>query len=241
MKVQKIMLMVIVAVLFSASSAEAMPLPADLSGYYKFGYSDGETYVAKVEQGAGTIKACVLPDTATEYLGVIQGDEIIFHDPRSPNWARLRQIDQDTALISAYDSETGDVVNEFSVVRITEAEADEIVEQTETRILEQQCVNNLKQLGLMLVLYARDHDDELPYDLAELYPNYASNRTIFVCPARGGEFRDFDMDYEYIPGFSLGSPNPSEEPVVIERSGNHSTPFHNVLYLDGHVERVEDY
>lgn len=241
MRTQTILMVITAVVLLTATTAGAVPLPENLTGYYKFGYTDGNTYAARVEQGVGTVKAYVLPDNAM-YLGVIQGDEIIFHDTNTGNWGRLRQIDENTALISGYDSNTGELLGEFSVIRITEQEANEIVEANRIVELNQSCVRNLKILGLALLTFANEHDNELPYNLSELYPAYIPDKTTFVCPVRGGEFRDFEMDYQYAPGFSLGSPNPSEEATLVEVSGNHSSPFdiHHVLYLDGHVESVPD-
>jgi hypothetical protein len=237
MKAQKFMLAVAMVVLFSAT-AGAMPL-TNIAGYYKFDY-ERNTYAARVEEEAGKVRAYILPDN-TMYSGVIQGDEIIFHDTAG-NWGRLRQIDENTALISAYKSNTGELMGEFSVVRITEQEANQIGEHNRILQLNQSCAQNLKTIGLALHIYAKEHNNELPYDLAELYPTYIADKKTFVCPVRGGEFRDFEMDYQYLPGFSLDSPNPDSELVITEVNGNHEMPypFHYVLYLDGHVESLPD-
>lgn len=44
------------------------------------------------------------------------------------------------------------------------------------------CVNNLKQLGLAARIYANDHNDQPPPDLASLQEELGSNK-ILVCPA----------------------------------------------------------
>ncbi len=233
---------VIVTLCFAASAAVAIPLPRDLSGYYKFGYTDGNTYAVRVEMGVGSIRAYVLPGDDNLYLGIIIGEEIYFHDKQSPgSWGVLTQIDADTSLITGHNADEG-VTNEFTVIRITEEKANEIAERTKAKQDNQICVNNLKQLGLILNIFARDNNNEFPYSLSETYPDYATYKGIFVCPAHGGGFRDYDDDYEYIPGFRSGDPNPDQEPILIERKGNHNEPpgAYHVLYLDGHVERHTD-
>jgi prepilin-type processing-associated H-X9-DG protein len=242
MKTRKVILLLVLAIavaLAAETAAFAVPLPQDLSGYYKVGYFDGE-HAVKVEMGDGSIKVYVLPDLEKVYLGVISGDEIFFTE-ESERWGVVKQVNDTVALLTVHDSETGEI-KEFSIVRITEAEANEIAEREELAQTDQACANNLKQLGLALHLFARDHANEMPLDLSELYPNYVRDNMLFVCPVRGGEFHSFDQDYEYIPGFSLGSPNPDQEAVIIEMEGNHVSPLpsHHVLYLDGHVELISD-
>jgi len=223
---------------FSTAAAHAVPLPADMSGYYKFGYFDDNTYAAKVEMGVGAIKAHVLNDPDTLHLGVIDGDRIIFISAfNEPQWGVATQVDEETVLVAVYNADTGEV-RELTALKITEEEALEITEENRRKENSDSCVNNLKQIGLMLHLFARDHENELPYSLDELYPEYARDRYIFVCPEHGGGFQDYEQDYEYIPGFRVDSPNPDEEAVVIEVEGNHvgTASYYHILYLDGHVE-----
>lgn len=232
----------IAALAFSAASAGAIPLPENMSGYYKFGYTDGNIYAAKVEQGIGAIKAYVMPDEHSINLGIIVDDKIYFVSPfNQPTWGVLTQIDEDTSLITSYDADTGKI-KQFTVIRITEEEANEITEENEVAEKNEKCSRNLRMIGSALHRFAGEHGDELPYNLAELYPDYISDKNIFVCPARGGEFHDFDSDYEYIPGFRLGAPNPDQEPLIIENTGNHSAPleFHYILYLDRHIKMMND-
>jgi prepilin-type processing-associated H-X9-DG protein len=188
----------------------------------------------------GRMRVHVLPDLETEYIGVIVGEEIYFED--ASRWAVVTQLTETTSLLSIHYVETGEV-HEFSVVKITEEEANEISERDRLAQLQNACANNLKRLGLALHLFAAEHGNEFPLTLNELYPDYISDKMTFVCPVRGGEFHYFDQDYEYIPGFSLGSPNPAQEAVIIEMEGNHFSPTdsHHVLYLDGHVELIPDF
>ncbi|RJP16026.1 MAG: hypothetical protein C4520_18580 [Candidatus Abyssobacteria bacterium SURF_5] len=235
MKKRIIFLSCVWTVLIASASANAIPLSENLEGYYKFDFTDGVTYAAKVEQGIGAIKVYVLPDLQTAYIGIIVGDEIYFQD-NAPYWAVLRQVNEDTALISVTNADTGEM-HEFSVVRIGELAASQIVEEIERTNVDAACGRNLKFIGLALAIFANDHDGELPNDLSELHPYYVSDLMTFVCPARGGEFVDFDTDYVYTPGYSIDSPNAGEEVTVIEVEGNHASFAGHVLYLDGHVEK----
>ncbi len=227
---------------FCAVPAGAMPLPADVSGYYKFGYTDNNTYAAKVEQGKGAIKAYVMPDMHTIHLGIILGDKIYFVSSfNEPSWGVLTQIDEETALITTHDADTG-ATKEFSTIKITEEEANQITEENEVAQNNEKCSSRIRLIGSALHRFARDNNEELPYSLSELYPDYIDDKNIFVCPARGGAFRDFDADYEYIPGFRLDSPNRDQEKMIIENQGNHLAPieFHYILYLDRHIKMMND-
>jgi len=48
------------------------------------------------------------------------------------------------------------------------------------------CADQLRQIGIALKMYAHDYGDDTPYGmpsyLGALYPNYISNKEIFVCP-----------------------------------------------------------
>jgi len=243
MKTKLIVLVAALAVAcIAATGASAVPLSDDLSGYYKFGYSDGNTYAVKAEMGIGALKVHVLPDMRTLYLGIILDDKIYFVDGfNRPRWGVLTQIDDDTALITSHDADTGETT-EMTAVRITEEEANRITEENRIRDLNDGCINNLVQISLALHRFAKDHDNELPYSLDELFPNYVTDRSIFVCPVRGGQFTDYEADYEYVPGFRTDSPNPDEEIIINEVSGNHSSPIdgHFVLYLNGRVDFRHD-
>ena len=243
MRKKALVVVLAVAILcISVSMVIAMPLSQDLSGYYKYGYSDGNTYAVRVEMAIGAIHCYIMPFSNAHYLGVIVGDKIIFRDRRNDQeWAVITQIDADTFLMTQHSADEG-VIGEYTAIRITEEEANKIAERTKEDDISNTCVNNLKQLGLILHIFANEHDNDFPNSLAELYPEYATDRSVFVCPAHEGGFVDYDYDYEYIPGFRVGDPNPDQEAVIIERTGNHTIPgnTHHVLYLDGHVERRSD-
>jgi hypothetical protein len=100
------------------------------------------------------------------------------------------------------------------------------------------CVNNLKQIGLAARIYAVDHDDKFPPDLASM-KNELTTPTILICsrdPAppelTGLTWESFDPDrssYEY---FGAGMSDGDDPGTVLVRCR-----FHNhVCLLDGSVQ-----
>lgn len=56
-----------------------------------------------------------------------------------------------------------------------------------------ECQNNLKQVGMYLLMYASENEDQLPpvdldragimFDLEDVYPDYLSDLRVFICPS----------------------------------------------------------
>jgi len=95
--------------------------------------------------------------------------------------------------------------------------------------------SNLRQIGLVLYMYAQDNDGRFPKDFDE--PNeYYKDASIFESPRKP---EDFDgPSYIYVPGHSQDT----------EKSGDYVLAYENpefcedkigVLFLDAHVESVE--
>jgi type II secretory pathway pseudopilin PulG len=113
--------------------------------------------------------------------------------------------------------------------------------QAKGKAQEVQCMNNLKQIALGLLIYATDHDDVLPPDLKSLKEYLGGNLRVLVCPRdpagvpASGEWSDFDFSkcsYEYLkPGLKTSEGSPATTPVA--RCKFHGTQ----AYADGHVQR----
>lgn len=86
------------------------------------------------------------------------------------------------------------------------------------------CMNNLKQIGAALHMYATDHNETFPSSLQALYPNYVDNTAVLSCPVG--------------PGYSYTAPSgiPASTTAIIN-CNNHPGGT-NVLYGDGHVSWV---
>jgi len=126
-----------------------------------------------------------------------------------------------------------------------------------------QCAENLRRLHMVFSLYANEHDGAFPAAdgarssddvLATLVPKYASDRSLFTCPATGhsGE----RVDFACVTGLrkdgaaSLlasdaqvnSAPKPRGAKVFADTEGaqgsNHGGAGGNLLFTDGHVETI---
>jgi hypothetical protein len=253
----RIIMLAALLVVASSVMADESWTSEDLSGYYKFKFWDGNTYAAKVELGQkmvsvgermmkipdSTVRVYVLetPNKDFFYQGTIKGHTIYFADDSlSPVYAEASKSDEGTILIQARDPNT-DELREFTAERTTKEEAERITEANKVGDFNNACMQNLKAIGLALNRYVKEHE-RMPKSLEALYPSYIQDKQVFVCPVHGGEFQDFEQDYEYVPDVNLDSETPHKEIVLVEAKGNHTAPwrFHYELHLDGSVWAVTD-
>jgi competence protein ComGC len=96
------------------------------------------------------------------------------------------------------------------------------------------CANNLRELGLALYIYAREHEGKFPSSLKTLYDErYLSDKKLLDCPSTANIGTVEDPDYFYAPDLSVK--DPSDKPLVWGKVRNHSGRGKNVLYLKGTV------
>ncbi len=102
------------------------------------------------------------------------------------------------------------------------------------------CGTNVADMGKACLIYANDHDDQLPPDLdtlmnvAKMPKNSAMPPKGLICPATG-------LKGSY--GYCADGLDCSCEPTVIvayDKKGNHPEGYRNVLFLDSHVEWVTE-
>jgi prepilin-type processing-associated H-X9-DG protein len=102
------------------------------------------------------------------------------------------------------------------------------------------CKSNLKNIGLGMMMYAQDNDNQFPAKLSQLYPEYLTDLDLFMCPSSGKTITSADQidtktPYVLVPGVPLGSGGAVV--LAYERRGMHEGGT-NVLFADGHVEWV---
>ena len=96
------------------------------------------------------------------------------------------------------------------------------------------CANNLRQISLGLHGYAAEHNDMLPAQLNDLYPNYINNDKAFDCPASRTIGTKERPDYKYKAG--LAEASGPKEIVAEDLDGNHGKAGKNMLRLNGAIE-----
>jgi hypothetical protein len=96
------------------------------------------------------------------------------------------------------------------------------------------CTNNLRELGLALYIYAREHSGKFPPTIKTLYDEkYLSDKRLVDCPSTGKVGTLEDFDYIYAAGLSIKKP--SQELLLRDKAKNHPGGGRNVLYLNGQV------
>ncbi len=116
------------------------------------------------------------------------------------------------------------------------------------------CVNNMKQLGLGMIMYADAHNDQLPVAAAwsDSVSNFVSSTNVFHCPAdsRPGCSYAFNqkLDQHNIKQInprtvlvfeSTAGWNSSGGPEIMEKN-RHGRDGCNIVFADGHVQRVRN-
>lgn len=108
------------------------------------------------------------------------------------------------------------------------------------------CMNNEKQIGMALIMYAGDFDGKFPpYDGAKgldllRQKDYLIDPKVFVCPNSNTIPASFNKpitedscDYIYVGGLNEESGN--NTPMLLEKPNNHNK-YGNILFVDGHVK-----
>lgn len=103
------------------------------------------------------------------------------------------------------------------------------------------CKSNVKQLGLGIMMYTMDYDENLPQKLEDLYDDYISADNIFVCPTDTSPMeigKGLKCSYHYVGRLSkLTDPSVI---ILYDKRGSHDGG-RNVLFYDGHVEWVAEW
>ena len=106
------------------------------------------------------------------------------------------------------------------------------------------CVGNLKQIGLGLIMYAGDDVEHgrFPDNLGQLHEQkYLTNGKVYGCPSVDPMSESAaDSDYVYVgAGLKDTNGNPTTTVLAYCDPANHDYAWINVLLINGHVERQE--
>lgn len=102
-------------------------------------------------------------------------------------------------------------------------------------------LTNLRGIGVAMHMYVAEHGDTLPPDLSTLVEEGHISEDMLTSPVGDRELDDGESDYVYsYPGLRLAEiSNHSEFVLVYERPENYDGRGTNVLFADGHVERLD--
>ncbi len=96
------------------------------------------------------------------------------------------------------------------------------------------CANNLRELGLAMYIYAREHEGRFPPSIRTLYEEqYLSDTRLLDCPASKSAGTLDSPDYVYTAGLSARSS--SQGPLLRDNTKNHPDGGRNTLYVNGNV------
>jgi len=101
------------------------------------------------------------------------------------------------------------------------------------------CLTNLRQLHMACIFYQDDNNQQFPPDLKTLRDSeyeYVSDNDL-ICPARRNT--PDQIPYVYC-GAGLVGEIPDQLIIIYEPFANHDGDARNVLFGDGHVERVKE-
>lgn len=111
--------------------------------------------------------------------------------------------------------------------------------QNQAKLDKVTCANNLREAGLALYIYAREHNGQFPPSIKTLYDEkYISDPKLLDCPATSATGTLDNPEYVYTPGLTVKSP--SLEPLLQDKTKNHPRGGKNALYVNGNVVWVTE-
>ena len=111
------------------------------------------------------------------------------------------------------------------------------------------CTNNLTQIGMACLFYAKDHDGSFPAEPELVVGDHLDDVQAFVCPSRleqlketrgGADLRGLPEARSYIYVSGLRKGDPADYCLAFDEEWNHYGLRVNVLRVDGRVEAVLD-
>jgi len=98
------------------------------------------------------------------------------------------------------------------------------------------CMNNLKQMGIAMHLYATDNMERFPKTLQELVDgDYIDTLEVFKCPSANSDIPDSADSGDYAYNSGLTESADSDTAIACDKPDNHKGQGGNILYVGGHI------
>ena len=105
------------------------------------------------------------------------------------------------------------------------------------------CINNLKNIGLIVHIYALDYHNRFPttggtgkQGLTILKTNYITDNYGFICSSS----ITIPPGIDYFFADELNENSPEDSPLAVDDAPRHDSPkIYNVMYVDSHIESFQ--
>jgi prepilin-type N-terminal cleavage/methylation domain-containing protein/prepilin-type processing-associated H-X9-DG protein len=101
------------------------------------------------------------------------------------------------------------------------------------------CLNNQRQIAVAILMYAQDHDEEMPFS-ADVWPQINVDRNILMCPTKGKKVANAYGYSDGVSGLALGEID-SPANTILTADGQHAATtspvtYDNVLYMPNDID-----
>lgn len=132
----------------------------------------------------------------------------------------------------------GELLLVFAIVIIIGGLLTPLIRFNHSRMNKIICANNLREVGLAMYIYAREHEGKFPPDISTLYDQqYLADEKLMDCPASKDVGTLESPGYIYEPGLSVRSD--SLDALMKDKPDNHPSGGGNSLHVNGMVSWEE--